>query len=173
VKQTAKCIRPTAGVPRSFGRVGQLIPVMAAMLLLGCAAEQPASAPSTTSAAAAPAAPPASAPGRFDGLYVGTTVSTRPASSGCPMELTLRNFMVVNNEVRFGGFRGAIARDGSVRIANRDVLLTGRFGDAEFRGEFTQYARAGRASPGRYRGTRGSGTGERCIYATALRREPS
>ena len=147
------------------------IPVVITMLLLGCAAEQttPAvSTPSASGAAPAPVAPTsASAPGTFDGLYVGTAVSMRPGSVNCPPELTLKNFKVENNEVRFGGFRGAIQRDGSVRIPNRNVWLTGRFSGTQFRGEFTQFGGRGRSR------TAASDHAERCIYATALRREAS
>ena len=93
----------------------------------------------------------------------------RPGSVSCPPELTLKNFRVEGNQVRFGGFRGTIQPDGSVQIPNRDVWLTGRFAGTEFRGEFTQYGGRGRF------GARGGGSNhaDRCIYATALRREAS
>ena len=153
-------------------KLAWVLPVIACHLLSGCTegpTTPPASTPTPPGSAPA-AAQSASSIGVYDGLYVGTTVSMRPASISCPAELTVRNFRVVGDQVEFGGFRGPIQRDGSVQILNRDVRLTGRFSGTEFRGEFTQYG-GGR----RYYGTRGGGSNhrERCTYATALRREAS
>jgi hypothetical protein len=108
-------------------------------------------------------------PAGYDGLYVGTAVSMRPGATNCPAELTLKNFRVEGGQVRFGGFRGPIQRDGSVQMPNRDVWLTGRFDGTEFRGEFTQYGGRGRFGAA----GRGASHGDRCIYATALKRESS
>ena len=155
-------------------RDGALLLLVAAAVLSGCASGGPAapvvSASSPANAAPAPAvAAVAGSAGGFDGLYVGNAVSMRQASVGCPGQITLKNFRVEDNEVRFGGFRGAIEADGSVQLTNRGVWLTGRFSGNEFRGEVTQYGGGGRFT------SRGAGSyhAERCIYATALKREAS
>jgi hypothetical protein len=143
--------------------------MMVCALLLACTTgegiQQP-TAPAATVGAAVPApTPPAtySLQG-FDGLYVGTAVSMRRgAFFNCPPELTLKNFRVEDGQVRFGGFRGPIQRDGSVEISNKRVWLTGRFNGTEFRGEFRQYSHPGR---------REANPADTCLYATALQRHP-
>jgi hypothetical protein len=79
-------------------------------------------------------APPVPAPanGR-DGVYTGSAVEANGQVT-CPTPLTISNFRVEGNMLRFGGFSGPIAPDGTVMIPFDSAWLTGRFIGQAFSG---------------------------------------
>jgi hypothetical protein len=106
-----------------------------ACLLLACCALGPQSADvifggKARSETTAPVPAPAS--GR-DGIYTGSAVEANGQVT-CSSPLSISNFRVEGNTVRFGGFSGPIAPDGTVMLPFDSAWLTGRFVGQTFNG---------------------------------------
>ena len=100
-----------------------------AMLLAGCA---PSSADVMMGGSATASPVPPGPPGSADGLYAGAVDLI--VGTACPQTMTISNFRVTGNEVRFGGFRGPVSPDGSVSLSYAGMLLNGRFQGDGFTG---------------------------------------
>jgi hypothetical protein len=100
-----------------------------ALLLFGCA--QPPSADVMLGGSATPVAVPPGPPGSPDGLYAGTA---NLILGTCPQTMTISNFRVAGNVVRFGGFEGHVSPDGSVSLLFAGMVLNGRFQGDSFTG---------------------------------------
>ena len=106
----------------------------ACLLVWGCASGPP-SADVQFGGVSRPADEPlpADPPGSLDGLYTGTASETDDVFQ-CLSPLNISNFQVEQGRVRFGGFRGPIAPDGTVSIPFGGSWLFGRFQGSEFNG---------------------------------------
>jgi hypothetical protein len=109
--------------------------VSLAVLLCGCALGPP-SADVMFGGHPRPAGPPAQPgpPIGFDGMYAGIAVAEEYGSAICPSPMPIGNFEVEGNILRFGGFRGPVAFDGSVLLPFAGMWLAGSFQGPMFLG---------------------------------------
>ena len=128
-----------------------------AILLSGCALEPP-SADVMFGGLSRPAGaplPPGPLVG-FDGIYIGAAVAEEYGTTLCPTPMPISNFQVGGNIVRFGGFQGPVAFDGSVLLPFAGMWLMGWFQGPTFFG----YVDAGASSTQLYG----------CFYTISVRR---
>ena len=75
-----------------------------------------------------------------DGVYVGTADVLVNGGYRCRTPMSISNFRVDGDTVRFGGFRGTIAADGSVpQTVFRGMWFTGRFDGPNFVGHVNAF----------------------------------
>ena len=78
----------------------------------------------------------------LDGIYTGSAVEANGQVT-CPTPLSVSNFRVEGNTLRFGGFSGSIARDGTVLLPFDGAWLTGRLVGETFSGTIETASRVG------------------------------
>jgi hypothetical protein len=105
------------------------------LLVVGCVS-QPLSADVTFGGSAQPPAVVASSrpASSLDGIYVGSADVEVNGNLVCPTTMTITNFRVEGTQVRFGGFEGPIASDGTVNLLFQGMVLNGRFVSSGFDG---------------------------------------
>jgi hypothetical protein len=133
------------------------IAVSAAVLLCGCVLGPPSADVmfgGVSRSVGAPTQP--GSPIGYDGIYVGVAVAEEYGINICPSPMPISNFQVAGNILRFGGFSGAVAFDGSVLLPFAGMWLVGGFQGPMFFG----YVDAGASSTQLYG----------CFYAISVRR---
>ena len=121
----------------------------AALALAGC---QPPSGPVPAASTAPPAipGPPPTAmqsppplpagPAAWDGEYAGEgrLEVGLPGQLDCPRRVSVTGMTVRDGRAQFGRYRGRVRPDGSVRMAFRSSLITGRLTDDGFTGTLSR-----------------------------------
>jgi hypothetical protein len=71
-----------------------------------------------------------------NGAYTGTAFPLETGGGLCISTLTVSNFRVSGNAVRFGRFRGRIDSDNGLQMVNGDQWIIGQFEGSTFHGQF-------------------------------------
>lgn len=126
--------------------IGKLAAVLC-MALAGCA-QGPAVLVDTPTGVTPIYTPPPAMPGAVaalpapaamvtrTGSYTGTAVPLDTGGGICINTLTVSNFRVDGNAVRFGRFRGTIGPDNGLQMVSGDQWIVGQFEGASFHGQF-------------------------------------
>jgi hypothetical protein len=118
---------------RSSRRIGRLAAAAGCLLLFGCDLPPPSADVGFGGSRTPPAAFP-SAPGSRDGVYVGTADVVVNGDFMCPQHMSITNFRVEGDAIRFGGFHGTIVDGAVASTPFRGMWLTGRFEGPKFVG---------------------------------------
>jgi hypothetical protein len=108
----------------------------ACLLLSGCASDPVSADISFGGSLTPPPAMASSGPDSArDGIYVGTANVEVNTFQGCRSPMSITNFQVDGNTIRFGGFNATVASDGSVPMTLfRGMYFAGRFDGTKFIG---------------------------------------
>jgi hypothetical protein len=117
---------------RHGARACEITAGAACLLLFGCAFGPQSADVIFGGEARSQTAAPAPANGR-DGVYTGSATEANGQVT-CPTPLSVSNFRVEGDTLRFGGFDGHIASDGTVTLPFSGAWLTGRFDGQTFSG---------------------------------------
>lgn len=121
--------------------------LLTAVLLAGCEATFDTTGPNAgqgTLVINAPGFIPQSEPEGIDvglgsippsGRFQGTGRSLNNPYDRCGSSIRVSEWIVMSDQVRFGGFRGTIAPDGTLRMQLRSTHIVGRFVNGDFQGE--------------------------------------
>jgi hypothetical protein len=82
-----------------------------------------------------PTPPPAAQMGSRNGSYTGTAFPLETGGGLCISTLTVSNFHVQGNAVRFGGFRGRIDADDGLQMVYGSRWIIGQFEGSTFHGQ--------------------------------------